>query len=67
MGGDHLHQTRKGSDPQQALADLAGVHVGQLAHKERPLSQWSWATLAGPVEDGRAIGVNGCGASSQFG
>src|SRR6185369_14408795 len=39
VGGHDLHQTRERSNPEQVLAELAGVDVGQLTHQERPFSR----------------------------
>jgi hypothetical protein len=37
--GDHLHQASERRDPEQILANLAGVGVGELAHEERPFGR----------------------------
>ena len=34
-----LHQARERGNPEQILAYLAGVDVGQLTHQERPFSR----------------------------
>jgi hypothetical protein len=39
VGGDDLHQTGEPSDPEQVLAYLAGVDIGQPSHHERPFSR----------------------------